>query len=201
MCNVFLPGKLWVQPDPEYSYGLISDYYLVVCNPYGRRKILACVPSAPRKVHHLVFVRGELCPVPPCPCLTSFVSCGKPAAVVRRACTPGNQQRIISVFGLSTYLDTPLVFHAPLWSTLLQLRPRQTVPAQVILCLLLKHTSPGLCCLGDTTSPSPRPVTGLSDRLLSVAKDQVLSTSKVASSCLFVHRHARLSSRAMQIVS
>src|SRR5271156_5613 len=110
-------------------------------------------------------------------------------------------QRIISVFGLSTYLDTPLVFHAPLWSTLLQFRPRQTVPAQVILCLLLKHTSPGLCCLGDTTSPSPRPVTGLSDRLLSVAKDQVLSTSKVVSSCLFVHRHARLSSRAMQIVS
>src|SRR5271154_575977 len=79
--------------------------------------------------------------------------------------------------------------------------PGKTFPAQVILCLLLKHTSPGLCCLGDTTSPSPRPITGLSNRLLSVAKDQVLSTSKVASSCLFVHRHAHLSSRAMQIVS
>src|SRR5271170_3340831 len=62
--------------------------------------------------------------------------------------------------------------------------PGKTFPAQVILCLLLKHTSPGLCCLGDTTFPS-------------VMKGQVLSTSKVASSCLFVHRHARLSSRAM----
>ena len=59
-------------------------------------------------------------------------------------------QRIISVFGLSTYLDTPLVFHAPLWSTLLQLRPRQTVPAQVILCLPYK--------LGYKTPPLIRPV-------------------------------------------
>jgi hypothetical protein len=78
---------------------------------------------------------------------------------------------------------------------------RQTVPAQVILCLLLKHTSPGLCCLGDTTFLLFRPVASRYDFLLSIPASQVLSTSEVASSRLFVHRHARLSSQAMQIVS
>ena len=77
----------------------------------------------------------------------------------------------------------------------------QTVPAQVTLCLLLKHTSPGLCCLGDTTFLLFRPVAGCYDLLLSIPVRQVLSTNKVASSRLFVHRHARLSSQAIQIVS
>jgi hypothetical protein len=77
----------------------------------------------------------------------------------------------------------------------------QTVPAQVTLCLLLKHTSPGLCCLGDTTFLLFRPVADHYDLLLSIPVSQVLSTNEVASSRLFVHRHARLSSQAMQIVS
>ena len=77
----------------------------------------------------------------------------------------------------------------------------QTVPAQVTLCLLLKHTSPGLCCLGDTTFLLFRPVADRYDLLLSIPVRQVLSTSEVASSRLFIHRHARLSSRATQIVS
>jgi hypothetical protein len=72
----------------------------------------------------------------------------------------------------------------------------QTVPAQVTLCLLLKYTSPGLRCLGDTTFLLFRPVAGPYDPLLSIPVRQVLSTNKVASSCLSVHRHTRLSSRA-----
>jgi hypothetical protein len=77
----------------------------------------------------------------------------------------------------------------------------QTVPAPVTLCLLLKHTSPGLCCLGDTTFLLFRPVAGHYNHLLSIPVSQVLSTNEVASSRLFVHRHARLSSHAIQIVS
>ena len=63
----------------------------------------------------------------------------------------------------------------------------QIVPAQVTLCLLLKHISPGLCCLGDTTFLLFRPVAGYYDLLLSILARQVLSISKVASSYLFIY--------------
>ena len=95
MRYILLPGKLWIKPDPEYLYGLISDYYLVVCDIYGRCKVLACVSPASRKVNQLIFVRGELCPVSLCLCLTSLVSCGKPATVIRCACALSDQVDII----------------------------------------------------------------------------------------------------------
>jgi hypothetical protein len=123
------------------------------------------------------------------------------AVVNRFAPNRDEAQRIIWYFGVSTYLNIPLVFHAPQWSALPQFRREQTVPAQVTLCLLLKHMSPGLRCLGDTAFLLFRPVADRYDRLLSIPASQVLGTGEVASSCLFIHRHARLSSQAIQVVS
>src|SRR5271170_1304927 len=88
-----------------------------------RYPVSSLYPSLFLFLHRILCLHGSGLPLQrpqPCCCSRLRDVCRPPNRLLHRGSGGGSgglqlpSQRIISVFGLSTYLDTPLVFHAPL---------------------------------------------------------------------------------------
>jgi hypothetical protein len=93
--DVLFPGKLWVKLYLENLYNFVSDFYLVICDTYGGRKVFVCGSPALRKVNQLVLVRSELCPVFLYSRLAPLISYNKSAIIIRCACVLSNQIGVV----------------------------------------------------------------------------------------------------------
>jgi hypothetical protein len=92
---MFFPGESWVEPDSQDPDLLFLGYHLVGTNLHARRKILAGVSPASRKVNQLIFRWLEFGIILPCPFLALLVRRGKFPAVFLCCAAPGDEISII----------------------------------------------------------------------------------------------------------
>jgi hypothetical protein len=106
---MFFPGESWVEPDSQDSDLLFLGYYLVGTNLHARRKVLAGVSPASRKVNQLVLRWLEFGTILSCPFFALLVRRGKFPTVFLCCAAPGDEVGIIyeseSYYSISWLLE------------------------------------------------------------------------------------------------